>query len=609
MSTNLTKEEIRQARLKSLGVDSSAKPSTSETSKAESQPEMEGAIVRSEEKESSTASSNVSSAKVDSISENEFQTILRIMYRNNDFVTNQDMARWSTEGFRFCDYPTFGLKQGNGGPCGVLAVVQAEILRELLFNSHPTITPKYLRLPNVSREEAEEALMTAIYVILHRIAGDRPVILVILQDLLYQHVEFPQWQHTHLQVIKVHSREEFYLAVRSYGLGEQLSSFAGCLLLLLSAMLTRTLPELLSDFDDQSSSTLIGQFGHCNQELLNLLLAGRATGTVIDGDQSLDGLVVRGLATQTDIGYLSVHEALRYVQVGRYLKVPKYPLWVVAGETHFTVFFTLQRELNDEPRPERILAALRQAFKAVDKDGAGFILVDQLQAVLEQILTFCNDDMQAQQNISVILHDFFLMNRLKSYLQRQVDGGGELLLWETIWVTVSRLMAGDAFDQVVQDNNTTNNKTNNSNHNSQSGRMRSDSEIARELQAEFDGGGSGENSSFLFEQVTSPQRPSSVPFANTNNNNNQGWTTVGSHNNNNNHSNSSNKRPRSDSEIARELQEQWDNEEFGTAMSVVTTSAQRAPSPVTMAAPASADRPVLHRADRYYCSLINFSLL
>lgn len=28
---------------------------------------------------------------------------------------------------------------------------------------------------------------------------------------------------------------------------------------------------------------MIGQFGHCNQDLLNLLLTGRATSNVMDG--------------------------------------------------------------------------------------------------------------------------------------------------------------------------------------------------------------------------------------------------------------------------------------------------------------------------------------
>jgi hypothetical protein len=49
------------------------------------------------------------------------------------FVTEDDLARWHSQGFTFCDAPRFGLEQGHGGPCGVLAAVQGEVLRLLVF--------------------------------------------------------------------------------------------------------------------------------------------------------------------------------------------------------------------------------------------------------------------------------------------------------------------------------------------------------------------------------------------------------------------------------------------------------------------------------------------
>ena len=62
---------------------------------------------------------------------------------------------------------------------------------------------------------------------------------------------------------------------------------------------------------------MIGQFGHCNQDLLNLLLTGRATSNVMDGEVPLgdSGLVVKGVSSQSRIGYLTHLEALRYCQV------------------------------------------------------------------------------------------------------------------------------------------------------------------------------------------------------------------------------------------------------------------------------------------------------
>ena len=68
---------------------------------------------------------------------------------------------------------------------------------------------------------------------------------------------------------------------------------------------------------------VIGQFGHCTQELMNLLLTGRATSNVFDGDVLMDagtsaietGIMCKGIRTQSQIGYLSLLEALRFIQV------------------------------------------------------------------------------------------------------------------------------------------------------------------------------------------------------------------------------------------------------------------------------------------------------
>ena len=96
--------------------------------------------------------------------------------------------------------------------------------------------------------------------------------------------------------------------------------------------------------------TVIGQFGHCNQELINLLLTGRATSNVFDGELSMggsssggDALHCRGLRERSSVGYLSYLESLRYLQVGRLYKVPVDPVWVVGSETHFTVLFSPNR--------------------------------------------------------------------------------------------------------------------------------------------------------------------------------------------------------------------------------------------------------------------------
>jgi hypothetical protein len=53
-----------------------------------------------------------------------------------DRLGADDVARWFGNGFVFSEYEGtgFGLLQDSGGPCGVLAAVQAFVLRFLLFD-------------------------------------------------------------------------------------------------------------------------------------------------------------------------------------------------------------------------------------------------------------------------------------------------------------------------------------------------------------------------------------------------------------------------------------------------------------------------------------------
>lgn len=67
---------------------------------------------------------------------------------------------------------------------------------------------------------------------------------------------------------------------------------------------------------------VIGQFGHCTQELMNLLLTGEATSNVFDGQipmieggDGTDQLMLKGVRSRAEVGYLSQLEALRYCEV------------------------------------------------------------------------------------------------------------------------------------------------------------------------------------------------------------------------------------------------------------------------------------------------------
>lgn len=45
---------------------------------------------------------------------------------------------------------------------------------------------------------------------------------------------------------------------------------------------------------------------------------------------------LRGLSQQSDVGFITLMEQLRYCTVGSFYKNPKNPVWVMGSETHLT---------------------------------------------------------------------------------------------------------------------------------------------------------------------------------------------------------------------------------------------------------------------------------
>jgi hypothetical protein len=114
----------------------------------------------------------------------------------------------------------------------------------------------------------------------------------------------------------------------------QYESSTGVLLFVFSLLLTRTCAAVKDDMDDgtvpliglphsdvrchrarrsRSPFPRAGQFGHCSQELVNLLLCGEAHSNIFDGSVSMgdDGFTLKGIARRSGVGYLSLLEARR----------------------------------------------------------------------------------------------------------------------------------------------------------------------------------------------------------------------------------------------------------------------------------------------------------
>lgn len=246
----------------------------------------------------------------------------------------------------------------------------------------------------------------------------------------------------------------------------------GVLLFTMALVWTRGKMNILQDMDDQTV-LITSPFGHVSQELLNLCLTGRAVSNVWD-----EGHVVGlgGIASSAHVGYLTLLEALRYVQVGSFYKFPKYPIWVIASSTHFTLLFGTSIDILKESTSDKLLVNCKREFDkyAAASQYDGMIeskdLSKLLSAFQPQLQSCCDKNNNTFSS---------LVETLKATLEMP---GTNLILWDEFWKTCSRLLMGASLESILhipppsQQTNSTNT----------SKRPKTDEEYARELQAQFD---------------------------------------------------------------------------------------------------------------------------
>ncbi|KAK5907242.1 hypothetical protein CesoFtcFv8_005114 [Champsocephalus esox] len=261
-------------------------------------------------------------------------------------------VEWRNQGLTFSETQDlrYGIVQKKGGPCGVLASFQAFVLKKLLFENTESSSIGLQRL-RPSNSTRRKCLVLAAAEILWRAGEEKQATVAInsgrnhftparhykSEGVLEKITCFTLDNFKDLQLLLERHIDQFETGA------------LGCLLLSISAVLSRTIKKVREDMDVHTN-TLIGAYGYCTQELVNLLLCGRAVSNVFDNDIELDSgngnmTLLKGVKDPCDIGLLSLFEHYNICKVGAYLKTPHYPIWVVCSESHFSVLFGLQREL------------------------------------------------------------------------------------------------------------------------------------------------------------------------------------------------------------------------------------------------------------------------
>ncbi|XP_020238095.1 ubiquitin carboxyl-terminal hydrolase MINDY-3 [Cajanus cajan] len=339
-------------------------------------------------------------------------------------VSKGILAQWSNQGIRFSSDPeTFmGLVQHEGGPCGVLAAIQAFVLKYILFfldelkdvssmplNCGPGSLLKSQYVPSYNFSLLTEgvkvsALVRSMCEILFMCGNNERAVIAtlnILGNCIHHSEEISNDEvitkalegltiESALDLQKVLRVETYTLQASAMKRLEAViplfQSRMGALLFLISALLSRGLDLVQTDRDDPSQPLVTAPFGHASQEIVNLLLCGQAVPNVFDGRMDLGGgMFLKGISQHVEVGFLTLLESLCFCKVGQYLKCPRWPIWVVGSESHYTVLFALDTSVQNENELEERESQIRKAFDAQDQSGGGgFIGVDGFHQVLRE---------------------------------------------------------------------------------------------------------------------------------------------------------------------------------------------------------------------------------
>lgn len=268
---------------------------------------------------------------------------------------------WTNQGFKFRNLPmSYGIIQNKAGPCGVLAAIQAHVIFELLFGyTRSALNCGRLR-PN--RGDTKEALARALASILWQAGENKKAMVAVRKKGKVLNNSFINTVLTDDGIIE-------YLHLRVFRSNECLLDFvfniiselmndknAGCITFLYSVILTHGIDKIKEEMD-YPDSHLIGEDGYCSQEIINLILIGKAVPNIFDGNVELNSggeekSIHHGVSSRSKIGLLSLYEYQGTITVGDFFKTPHYPIWLISGDCHFTVLFATTREILRSSTPK-----------------------------------------------------------------------------------------------------------------------------------------------------------------------------------------------------------------------------------------------------------------
>eukprot|EP00750_Incisomonas_marina_P031778 INCI8300.4.p1 GENE.INCI8300.4~~INCI8300.4.p1 ORF type:complete len:955 (-),score=241.98 INCI8300.4:848-3712(-) len=255
-------------------------------------------------------------------------------------------SAWLRQGFSFSEHEDlkYGLIQNEGGPCGPLACVQAHVLLHFM-TAHGLAGDEISK--RVTADMQQEAITAALTTILWRAACQRKggeananAIVALPEDPKSR--GDPLVEGMELHSFRDKGALASFLASKAARRAYCSLKGPGIALFVCSVALSRGLDAIHDDFDTAQGlgeSAFLTSHFYASQLLVNLCLVGRAVPNVFDGEQTADEFLLRGIPSRSDVGFLTLYEHHDYVRAGSHYKLPRFPIWVVCSESHYSTFF------------------------------------------------------------------------------------------------------------------------------------------------------------------------------------------------------------------------------------------------------------------------------
>eukprot|EP01061_Rhynchopus_euleeides_P047041 TRINITY_DN9229_c0_g2_i2.p1 TRINITY_DN9229_c0_g2~~TRINITY_DN9229_c0_g2_i2.p1 ORF type:complete len:547 (+),score=194.08 TRINITY_DN9229_c0_g2_i2:178-1641(+) len=233
---------------------------------------------------------------------------------------------WSTQGIEFSkeDGARVGLLQRKNGPCGVLSVLQAYVIIELLDQARAAGKPNFSLDETPSDDIVCRALSRCLIASAKLHPADHQIVICEWADSQKSQITSETTTRAHVyDMVKAR-----YNSFKSEG---------GLVLLTYSCVLTRGVDAVRADIaaDAGDGPLILPPFHICTSELIGLMCAGKAGGNAssygVDGSKQ---------DWATEVGLLSTQEKEQGIPLADTLKSPPYPVWLLHGGDHFTTVFS-----------------------------------------------------------------------------------------------------------------------------------------------------------------------------------------------------------------------------------------------------------------------------